>query len=341
MSDGWRPLSVREGRTPDAEYDGPHDGVPEWLFGPLWGWFVGRYPTLRRAGVLSPGMVPVEGSVDACRRIASALRVSIEDDTEPHPRDAKGLQARLLERMRSEPYRLLDVADYWLRTVDFKEPLRGHDDARDHLRDVLATAGSVYHVQEGTPPYLARVVAAETQAAADARMMASGRPGEHLALAWRAVYGRPARAGDGYRECIRAVEAAAIPVVSPNNPKATLGTVIGELRAAPDRWTVAMFSPTPEDLVPTVTMMLELLWKGQRDRHGTPDPATPLSVTLEQAEAAVHLALPLIQFFTAGFVAASGQVTRGAASELNSPLGGADATLGNPRQARPDVDAKA
>jgi hypothetical protein len=302
MSDGWRPLSVREGLTSAAEYDGPHDGVPDWMLGPLWGWVVGRYPTLRRAGTFFPASVAVEGSVENYRRLASALRVSIEDGTEPHPNDARGLQARLFERVRTEPYRLLDVADYWLGTVDFKEPLRGHDDARNALQGILAAAGSVYHVQEGSPPYLARVIGPETQAAADALMTAPGRSGQHLALAWRAIYGRPARAGEGYRECIRAVEAAVIPVVSPNNAKATLGTVIGELRSAPDKWTVALHSPSPDHQVPAVTGMLELLWRGQGDRHGTPDLAVPLSVTQEQAETAVHLALPLVQFFTAGVV---------------------------------------
>jgi hypothetical protein len=302
MSDGWRPLSVREGLTSAAEYDGPHNGVPDWMFGPLWGWVVGRYPTLRRAGLLVPGSVAVEGSVENYRRIASALRVSIEDGTKPHPKDARGLQTRLFERMRTEPYRLLDVADYWLGTVDFKEPVRGHDDARRDLQDILVAAGSVYHVQEGSPPYLARLIGPETQGAADALMSASGRSGQHLALAWRAIYGRPARPGEGYRECVRAVEAAAIPVVSPNNAKATLGTVIGDLRSAPDKWTVPLDSPSPDQQIPAVIGMLELLWRGQGDRHGTPDLAVPLSVTQEQAETAVHLALPLIHFFTAGVV---------------------------------------
>lgn len=304
MSDGWKPLSVREGRTSADEYDGPHDGVREWMFGPLWGWVVGRYPTMRRAGGLVPARVALEGSVDDYRRIASALRIPIEDASEPHPRDALGLQARLFERLRMEPHRLLDVADYWLRTVDFKEPLRGHDAARGDLRDILAAAGSVYHVQEDSPPYLGRVVGTETQVAADALIASRGRPGEHLALAWRAIFGRPARAGEGYRECIRAVEAATIPVVSPNNAKATLGTVIGELRHAQDKWSVALHGSSPDDQVAAVISMLDLLWKGQSDRHGSPDLAVPLSVTLEQAEAALYLTLPLVKFFAAGVVAA-------------------------------------
>ena len=48
--------------------------------------------------------------------------------------------------------------------------------------------------------------------------------------------------------------------------------------------------------------MLDLVWKGQRDRHGDPDPHAPLSVTQEQAEAAVQLAVTVVQWFTAGVV---------------------------------------
>ena len=47
---------------------------------------------------------------------------------------------------------------------------------------------------------------------------------------------------------------------------------------------------------------MELLWKGQIDRHGTDDASTPLSVSQAEAEAAVHLAVTLVQWFTSGAV---------------------------------------
>ena len=58
----------------------------------------------------------------------------------------------------------------------------------------------------------------------------------------------------------------------------------------------------PDGPVGAIRGMLELLWKSQVDRHGTPDATAPLSVTQGQAEAAFHLALTLVQFFTAGVI---------------------------------------
>jgi hypothetical protein len=54
-------------------------------------------------------------------------------------------------------------------------------------------------------------------------MAESGRAGDLLSNAWRSVYGRHPDASSGYRYAVRAVEAAADPVVSPNNASATLG----------------------------------------------------------------------------------------------------------------------
>jgi len=132
--------------------------------------------------------------------------------------------------------------------------------------------------------------------------MAEGRAGEHLARAWVATYGRTGNPSEGYRESIKAVEAAAKPVVSPANDRATLGTVIADIRNDPTKWTIDLHSPTPTDQMPQVQGMLELLWKGQSNRDGTPDADAPLSVTQEQAEAALHLAMTLVQWFTSGVV---------------------------------------
>lgn len=50
-------------------------------------------------------------------------------------------------------------------------------------------------------------------------------------------------------------------------------------------------------------MMMRLQWKGQYDRHGSDDEETPLHVGQDEAEAAVHLAITLVQWFRSGAVA--------------------------------------
>jgi len=148
---------------------------------------------------------------------------------------------------------------------------------------------------------LVRRVADET-AAVVAALSAQGRAGDHLGLAWRAAFRRHPDPSTSYRESIRAVEVAAIPVVSPNNTKATLGTVIADIRNDPTKWVVDLHGSSATEQVEAVRGMLELLWKGQSDRHGTPDPNAPLSVSQEQAEAAIHLAIALVRWFGGGVV---------------------------------------
>jgi hypothetical protein len=125
---------------------------------------------------------------------------------------------------------------------------------------------------------------------------------QHLRLAWNAVYGRHPDAGKGYGEAIKAMEVATIPVVCPSNTRATLNRVINDLRAKPSKWAVNLKHPTPDRQVEIVADTLDLIWKGQSDRHGDPDPNAPISVELEEAEAAVHLAVTVVHWFTTGVV---------------------------------------
>jgi hypothetical protein len=46
--------------------------------------------------------------------------------------------------------------------------------------------------------------------------------------------------------------------------------------------------------------MMDLLWYGQIDRHGTDDETVPVNVTQKQAEAAVHAAVTLVEWFISG-----------------------------------------
>lgn len=286
----WKPLSIREGRGMD-DYEGPFEDVPEWLFAPMWTWVSERYPVwaeghYRRAAVAE------------YRRIGMALRLSLDNPLVPNPDRADGLQNNLYSLVYADRSLLLDIVDFALSQMDAST----HRIHRAYLQVILTQAGSVYRVEEADVPYLARRVTPELQAAADA-LMTEGRPGEHLARAWRAIYGRNPDPSDGYREAIKAVEAAAIPTVSPANHRATLGTVIADLRNDPTKWAVSLHSPNPDEQVPAVRGMLELLWKGHLARHGTPDSSAPLDVSQGDAEAALHLALTLVQWFTSGVVA--------------------------------------
>jgi hypothetical protein len=146
----------------------------------------------------------------------------------------------------------------------------------------------------------------KTVAAAAQRVMDdSGRAGELLSRAWRAIYGRTPDPSSGYRDAVRAVEAAAKLVVSPNNSSATLGTMIHDLEVAPKKWVIRLSTPPGFDKVDALVNMIKLLWKAQFDRHGTPDENVPINVSNDEAETALHLATTLVQWFTSGGVTRS------------------------------------
>lgn len=130
----------------------------------------------------------------------------------------------------------------------------------------------------------------------------NARAAQHLAKAWTEVYGRTPSPGEGYREAVRAVECAGIPVVSPARTGATLGTMIADMTAKPSKWTTSLNPAPPVEAISQVIGMMQLLWKAQLDRHGTPDTSVPLNVSQPEAEAALHLASTLVHWFQSGAV---------------------------------------
>jgi hypothetical protein len=107
-----------------------------------------------------------------------------------------------------------------------------------------------------------------------------------------------------YREAVRAVEAAVCPVILPKDPKATPGKAIKALKDAPPGKFATTFSGTMPGVTPVdaVRGLMDLVWTSELDRHGTNDDSVPLHVSREQAEAALHAAVTLVQWFLHGTV---------------------------------------
>lgn len=125
--------------------------------------------------------------------------------------------------------------------------------------------------------------------------MRQGTPGALLAEAWAACFGRNASPEEAYEKAIKAVEEASAHVVSPRNTRATLGTIIRDMRAQAD-WTVDL----PGTRRDVVVDMMEALWTGQESRHGGNNYRVP---TQSEAETAVLVAVPLVQWFSSGTIA--------------------------------------
>lgn len=269
------PLSDRADPARSADYSALVEGVPPWLGPSLRVWI---------ARAISDGTYNESDVFELISAAQRVLRLPINTSTNP-----RGL-AELQDLCASDETVCLKVVDFFLH-LEFGD--------REGLEGYLSQAGSVWMVAASSAAgryRLERRVRKETTALVEHAASLSERVGTHLREAWQSIYGRNPDASKGYREAVRAVEAAATGVVLPADTSATLGKIIPALRDGAGNFR-SVLAPTSGDPIATTVAMLELLWKSQLDRHGTPDPKAPLYVSLPEAEAALHLAATLVQWF--------------------------------------------
>ncbi|WP_330480029.1 hypothetical protein [Streptomyces sp. NBC_00724] len=282
-------FSVRAGLTDAPEHDGPFGDVPEHLRPPLQDWV---------AYALDSQALVDDADEDGVERTI-CLRLRIV------PAEALHLGGSKYHRALTTAVgpRLLDVVD---AVLAYKAERGVNDQAAIRLlTDILDDGGSVYRVAEGCDGLEERVTPSVRDAVhrtiADAAAGAAvGSAADHLAAAWQAAYGRSPDPVRAYSEAIKAAEAAAHSVIQPNNAKATLGTMLGEIKNARHKFRTVLSTPAGGDPVAPVEGVMRALWEGQTSRHGGQAPTTP--ETLEAARAAVHLAATLVQWFVSGAV---------------------------------------
>jgi hypothetical protein len=230
---------------------------------------------------------------DVTQRVGLRLQTTVGRDATP------GDTAIFLAR-HSPPDELLDIVDAILACGG--PP--GYGELAE-LETILSEGSSVWRVNKGDTGLTRRVDATAAAAATEAERAASALPTAgsafaQIAAAWAAVHQLHPAPSAAYRDAIRAVESAAHAVIEPNNPRATLGTMLGQLRAQPQRYALAIPGPGRTGSIEPLIGMMELLWKGQTSRHGAQ--TTTRSETYEGAQMAVQLAVTLVQWFTTGAV---------------------------------------
>jgi hypothetical protein len=273
MTPPWRP----PGSDP-AQFEALHDDIPPWMEVPFNTWMVAavessRMTIAREYDTLSRRVPPLHGS--AAAGIASVRR-------------ALGA---------TEVFEFVDYVVY--RQSQRATPTELQSNR--NLETILMQNGSAWRVGTRAGSVgLERRVPEGVQAAAEAAMTTTGTAGQLLSEAWRSTFGVSPDPSTAYSKAVKAVETAAIPVVLPANDRATLGTVIQTLNEQGD-WKLPFtkeHADSPTNLL--VVDMCRVLWSGQTDRHGANDSHPP---TQAEAEAAVLLAVPLVQWFSNGSIA--------------------------------------
>jgi hypothetical protein len=286
----WQPLSRRSDPDALAALAAPVEGIPPWTVQPI------KYWVEKAVRNGYSGEIRLSGMQDfqLRYRLASPLPLS----------DPLAALATVVEWVGKYPDLALDFIDYVLHHASvFQVPQhqRTADTMAAELDVILKTAGSVWEVvpTDDDGYQLARRAVGPVRAAV-ADLPPDTRAAQHLTTAWNRLSGREPDASLAYREAIRAVEAAAKPVLTPNDERATLGKMIAAIKNKPDKWTVTLGS------VDGIRLLMESVWQGQLDRHGTNDERVPLNVSSAHADAAVTTCITLVRLFVGGHVHRTG-----------------------------------
>lgn len=280
----YRPPSARDVFDPDL--DTLHEHVMPWMVKPLRRW-LSRFMTSRSEhGSFNVNVNFVENLEMETRQYTPFVRASqIMDDVE--------------QRMKDFPMFGIDAAAYALSTLTTTATTRMP--AIQELEHVLARSGSVWEVTPITDEItretryiLTRRDLAAAKAAISEITSQHDRAGRFLFDAWKAIASTDPQPNEGYDKAVKAIEAAAGPVITPNDRNATLGKMIGAMRDKPEKWTFVLGN----DICPVIRMA-ERVW-GEHFRHGTDERRT--DHTLPEADAAVHLAIPLVRYFSGGLM---------------------------------------
>lgn len=239
------------------------------------------------------------GGIHYYTEVMHAMDMAVRFDPPlPWPDDEKAARS-ILRRFDDDSPEAIDILDFLLSRLPRRFSWQMQDDRASELKHILDSGSSVWDVtvgeeaEDGALYQLTRRVPGPAVEAIEQVGSVSARAGRHLNEAWTHLLGTHPDPSAAYQSAVSAVEVAAKPVVSPNQRLTSLGTIRGDMRANPEEWAFELGD------VRVVIDVLSALWEGQR-RHGDED--APLSETQEQADAAVHLALTLVRWFTSGAI---------------------------------------
>jgi hypothetical protein len=273
----YRPLSKREVSDPDL--DMLHEGVTPWMVEPLARWLETFF--------VHHADYDTSLNLDFIEGFEMTKRLS-----RPMSRDM--IMRDVVRRLQEDETFGLDAVDYALHSIGDGFYVR---ERIVTLAQLLLQSGSAWMVSstgddENIRWKLARRNLAAAKAALSDIRSQDERTGGFLADAWRALAIRDPQPSEGYGKAVMAIEAAAQPIVTPDDQAATLGKMISAMRDKPEKWTFALGD------LDLIIDMADRLWTNHF-RHGT-QPRN--DHTLEEADAALHLAIPLVRFFVGGLI---------------------------------------
>ncbi|MFK0118737.1 hypothetical protein [Streptomyces sp. NPDC090994] len=294
-NDEWVPFSARRSEAGRQEFVRLSDGVPEWLRESLWNWLSERMHKRALGSNHKWYMTPCEAGIRRAERI---LKISSgwTSSGDSHPDRIGGL-AKFRVALYKNPEAFLGAVDLALSQLDPNAP------ECDALETVLEEGASAWRVGlvSGRAGLVERIDAT-VQLAAETTGALEPRAGRLLADAWKHAFSMNRDPSAAYRYAVRAVEAAAAPVISPSDAIPTLGKMISAFRSKPEKWNFSFKVDSAVDPKGVLLGMLQILWTNEYSRHVDLDIQAPLHVSQEEAESAIVLAVTLVNWFVSGSV---------------------------------------
>lgn len=269
------------------------DGVPDWMLGSITA-LVKDVTTEKRGRNLKhePIIGVASGQIYAIERyLQIKLPYDLEDEFE--------LQRSLINYAQNDNQGL-DVVEALLAIGGFNN---FSNNIFKKVNEILIGSGSKWiAVMQGEDKATLeeRVDTTTVEAFEKATSTTSNNSGVLLKKAWGFAFGRSPSPSEAYNYAIKAMEASSWPIITPNNNSATLGHILGEMKAHPKNWHTEIAEQQHELGLVMIANAMQLVWEGHTDRHGT---ASPVVVSQESAEQAVFTAVMICSYFNRGYIA--------------------------------------
>ena len=266
----FTPLSARRGKRPQSFLE-LEEGVPDYMFPVLRKWlqqtslFIWQVSAAGGDYYLTP----------AGEELLLVLKMSASSMPE------------LWQKFWDDRDLVLDALDYVL-AASISEPFSVYDVHAHELERILQKGRSAWMVGPKMDELIERLPE-ETKTALVEATSAGDAPAQHLADAWQNGWSRTPNATSSYHSGIMAIESAMRSIVSPDHPKATLGTMLRAVKDKPSKWQTRFDGDNAAGVV-GLEQVLRAVWEAHV-RHGEDEYA---SVTIEQARDVCHVALLVV-----------------------------------------------
>lgn len=272
------PLSIRQDPEKLERFHAFRERVPQGLLRSLLSWIDGRYCELDSWSVTERVT-----NHDRVSRLERVLNTEL-------PRKYN----EFMNRMGESEILLLDAVDHALYAERDRDVVMRLKTMLDEARSVYTVGvdeDRYFQLQLRQPSELTAIVEAAADGASNASV--------HLRDAWSKAFARVPDPASACVEIVKAIEVAAKPVVTPDDPRATLGKMIKAMRDKPNKWTTDAGAPAD---VESVISLIDLVWTGC-PRHG--DDTQPAEVATECAQMLVQAGAMLVHWFQTGRVRAA------------------------------------